>query len=66
MDRYGQVIRELKTGVASFHKAEVVHEGRVSNLDAHRLARSSIYEDQGRHVRFLFPPNGVCTNIIMF
>ena len=35
---------------------EIVHEGRASNVDVHRLARSSIYETEGWHVWFLFPP----------
>ena len=62
MGCYSQVIRELKAGMATFDRAKIVHEGRASNVDAHRLARSSIYETEGRHVWFLFPPDGVCTS----
>jgi hypothetical protein len=36
-----------------FVKAELVHEGIVANVDAHRLAKSSTYL-QGRHVCSLF------------
>ena len=60
MGCYGQVIRELKAGMATFDRAKIVHEGRASNVDAHRLARSWIYETEGRHVWFLFPSDGVC------
>jgi hypothetical protein len=66
MDRYDQVIRELKTDMASFDKAEVVHEGRASNLDAHRLARSSIYEDQGGMFGFRFLPMEFVPTLLMF
>ena len=62
MSRYGHVIREIKVAMASFKGAEVVHEGRASNIDAHTLARSSIYESEGRHVWFFYPTDGVCTS----
>ena len=62
MGRYNHVIREMKAGMANFEKAEVVHEWRVSNTDAHALARSSICESLGRHVWFFDPPDGVCTS----
>ena len=52
MSRYGHVIREIKAAMASFEEAVVVYEGRASNIDAHTLARSSIYESEGRHVWF--------------
>ena len=48
--------------MANFERAEVVHEGRASNTDAHALARSSIYESLERHVWFFDPPDGVCTS----
>ena len=50
MSRYGHVIREIKTAMASFEEAEVVYEGRASNIDARSLARSLIYKSKGRHV----------------
>ena len=53
---------EIKVGAARFVDAQFVHEGRNSNGDAHRLARSSIYEVVGRHVWLLASSNGVCTN----
>ena len=65
MRRYGHVVRELKAAMASFEGAEVVHEGRASNIGAHTLARSSIYESVGRHVWFFDPPDGVCTSYVV-
>ena len=62
MGCHGHIIRELKEGMASFEKAEIVHESRASNFDAHRLAKSSMYKPLGRHVWLLSPPDGVCTN----
>lgn len=47
--------------VASFvEKVDFVHEGRASNVDAHRLARSFVSYVLGRHVWFLDLPHGVC------
>ena len=37
---YGHIIREIK---ASFAEAEVIHESRKSNGEAHSLAKSLIY-----------------------
>jgi hypothetical protein len=62
MGVYGHIIKEIKAGLTRFAKAEVVHERRASNIDAHCLARSSIYESLGRHVWFLAPPDGVCNS----
>jgi hypothetical protein len=36
-----------------------VHEGRLSNGDAHRVARGSLFEDVGRHLWLLGPLEGV-------
>jgi len=59
MSPYGHIIREIKAGMASFALVEVVYESRNSKGDAHRLAKSSIYEYVGGHVWLLFPPNRV-------
>jgi hypothetical protein len=55
-------VQEIKARAGDFVNAQLVHEGRVSNGDAHRLARGSISRDLGRHVWFLAPPEGVCNN----
>ncbi|XP_066347900.1 uncharacterized protein [Miscanthus floridulus] len=47
MTPYGHIIREIKSCMASFALVEVVYESRNSNGDAHRLAKSSIYESVG-------------------
>ena len=64
MGLYGHIVMEIKAGAARFVDAQFVHESRSSNGDAHRLARSLIYEAVGRHVWLLAPPDGVCTNYI--
>jgi hypothetical protein len=63
---YGHIVRELKARKTDFQMVQFVHEGRSSNIDAHYLARSSIYLEVGRHVWFQTPPEGVCNiqNII--
>jgi len=44
----------------NFGKVDFVHEKRASNVDAHSLAKSSLYDAIGRHVWFLDPPYDVC------
>ena len=46
---YGYIIREIKAGMASFALVEVFYQSSNSNGDAHRLVKSSIYENVGRH-----------------
>jgi hypothetical protein len=60
MRLYGHIVREIKEGSASLTSAEVIHDRRSSNVDAHMLAKSSIYNFVGRHVWFFSPPYGVC------
>ena len=64
MGYHGHIIKELKEGAVSFEKAEIVHEHRASNFDAHWLAKISMYESLKRHVWLLSPPNEVCTNYL--
>jgi hypothetical protein len=59
---YGHVIQEIKVRGESFTSVEFVHEGRMSNGDAHRPVRGSLYEAVGRHVWFISLPEGVCTS----
>ena len=62
MGLYGHIIMDIKAGAVRFVDAQFIHEGRNSNGDAHRLAKSLIYEVVERHVWLLAPPDGVCTN----
>jgi ribonuclease HI len=62
MGLYGHVVQEIRARSREFNFVDFVHEGRQSNVDAHNLARSSIYADYGRHVWFISPPDGVCTS----
>ena len=57
---YGHIVQEIKARAGSFASSEFVHEGRASNEDAHKLARSSVYCDLGRQVWFVSPPEGIC------
>ena len=54
------MIEEVRARMTSFDTAEIVHERREHNADAHNIARSAVYGDVGRHVWFLNPPFGVC------
>jgi ribonuclease HI len=59
---YGQVIQEIKARSTDLGQVIFVHDYRTSNIDAHRIARSSLYNGEGRHVWFLSPPFGVCNS----
>ncbi|TVT97004.1 hypothetical protein EJB05_57772, partial [Eragrostis curvula] len=62
---YDQIIKEIKARAASFLVTDFVHEGRLSNGDAHTLARGSLFEVEGRHLWLLSPPcppDGVCNS----
>jgi hypothetical protein len=61
MGAYGHVVREIKARASVFIHSEFVHENRASNVDAHVLARSSIYAPLGRHVWFIEQPDGICS-----
>jgi hypothetical protein len=62
MGSYGHIVQEIRARSHDFNFADFVHDGRQSNFDAHVLARSSGYDELGRHVWFVSPPNGVCTS----
>lgn len=59
---YGHVVQEIKGRASGFQVVEFVHERRASNVDAHNLARGSVYSELGRHVWLLTPPAGVCNS----
>jgi ribonuclease HI len=62
---YGHVVQEIKARSREFGEVHFVHEGRTYNIDAHTLARSSIYLDLGRHVWLGDSPDGVCNQYVV-
>lgn len=60
MGPYGHIVREIRARTSAFGEVQFGHEGRTTNVDAHNLARSSLSLDLGRHVWFVYPPEGVC------
>jgi hypothetical protein len=63
MGSYGHIVQEIRARSRKFNSVDFAYEGRQSNVDARTLARSSIYNEHGRHVWFVSLPNGVCTSI---
>jgi len=59
----GKDVQEIKASSAAFESFDFVHEGRVSNVDDHCLARSCVNCELGRQVWLLSPPEGVCTSV---
>uniref|UniRef100_A0A0D9WNM6 Uncharacterized protein n=1 Tax=Leersia perrieri TaxID=77586 RepID=A0A0D9WNM6_9ORYZ len=55
---YGHIVQEIQTRKSDFISDNFVHEPHSSNLDAHMIARSLVYEPIGRHVWYSSPPEG--------
>ncbi|TVU10474.1 hypothetical protein EJB05_44008, partial [Eragrostis curvula] len=49
------IIQEIESRTSAFEVCEIVHEGRASYVDAHTIARNSVYFGVGRQVWFLNP-----------
>ena len=64
MGRYGHITREIKESMTNFLKIDFVHKRREFNQEAHKPARSAIYNSVGRHVWFCNPTEGVCIQTI--
>ena len=47
MGTFGHVVQEIRARSNDFRLVDFVHEGRQSNMDAHNLARSCIYDKLG-------------------
>lgn len=39
---HGNIVREIRRTATSFQKCSVISEGRISNLEAHSLAKHSL------------------------
>jgi hypothetical protein len=63
MGVYTHIVKEIEDSTSDFEDLEFVHERRVSNKEAHSLARGSMLLEQGRHVWLLEPPEGICNQI---
>jgi hypothetical protein len=48
--KYGAVVAEIKARARQFSECKFVFEGRVSNFEAHGLARHALCFDSARHV----------------
>ena len=64
MGRYGHITREIKESMTSFLKIDFVHERREFNQEAHKLARSAIYDSIGHHMWLCNLSQGVCIQTI--
>jgi hypothetical protein len=54
-----QVVKEIQDARGNFEEIGFCDEGRRTNGEAHRSARSSILVDSGRHVWFVTPLEGL-------
>jgi hypothetical protein len=56
------MVHEIKARATTFVTTEFAHEGRLSNGDAHRVARGSLFDEVGIHLWLLSPPDGICNS----
>lgn len=60
LNYFVQITREIQHISKSFSVCVFRHESRSSNMDAHKLARSTSSLDVGRRVWFSHPSHGLC------
>jgi hypothetical protein len=63
MESYVHIAREIVKARADFAELQFCFEGRQTNKEADNLARSVVYNSQGRSVWFLNPPEGCCIHM---
>jgi hypothetical protein len=51
----GRIVQEIKAWATAFATTKFAHEGRLSNGDAHRVARGSLFDEVGRHLWLVSP-----------
>jgi hypothetical protein len=61
---YSYIVREIAESRRDFQDLVFKHERRVSNKEAHCLARSVIVDAPGRLVWLITPPEGLCIPVI--
>jgi ribonuclease HI len=60
LGRYSYVLKEIQAVSSGFSSVQFVHEKRVSNVEAHSLAKSSAFFQTGRHVWLMDAPDHYC------
>jgi hypothetical protein len=60
MGAYSMIVDEIKQTKTLFSSVSFHHEGRSTNGEAHRLARSAVSLAIGRQLWLLEPPGGLC------
>jgi hypothetical protein len=54
--RHGSIIKEVEAMRAEKNDCSFIHQGRMSNKEAHRLTKHALGLDEGRHMWLLKPP----------
>jgi hypothetical protein len=65
MGVYAHIVWEIRGTRSEFVELEFSHESHRSNKEAHSLARSLVYESQGRTIWPLNPPEKICIPLFM-
>jgi hypothetical protein len=62
---YSMITSEINLTAQIFQSVTFRHEKRVSNGEAHRLARSSVNQEVGRRLWLLDPPENLCIPLVV-
>jgi hypothetical protein len=65
MGAYAHIVDEIKASTTSFQNLVFCYENRLSNKEAHNLARSVVRDTQGRRLWLLQPPEGVSIPVVI-
>jgi hypothetical protein len=54
------IVKEINDSILAFDTLEFIHEGRRSNVEAHGLARSVVFDEPGHRLWLVSPPDSLC------
>lgn len=65
MGAYAHIVDEIKASTTSFQNLVFCYDSRLSNKEAHNLARSVVRDTQGRRMWLVQPPEGVSIPVVI-
>lgn len=60
------IVKDINQTAKDFQTCSFVHEGRLSNMEAHDLAEHAFHLDEGRHLWLLDPHDSNVILILRF
>jgi hypothetical protein len=62
---YSHIVSEITEARQNFDFLEFKFESRKSNNEAHKLARSALFDVSGRRLWLNAPPEGMCISLVI-